>query len=155
MRRVIVLLLFAALPAADARTKSPPVLFPRPLSERIANYSIEVSLDPLRKRLTGHETLVWRNDSPEHITELRFHLYLNAFRDSRSTFMRGRRFRGDGRRGWIDVRSLRTTAGEVLTDRIEFIQPDDDNSEDRTVIRVPLSSPLPPGRSAALVFHFT
>ncbi len=156
MNRRAALISLALLFSGRGSAQLPPTIFPRPLSERIANYTIAVSLDPGRKRLTGQETLVWRNSTPESIFELRFHLYLNAFKNARSTFLRGRGDRGTATEesGWIDIRSLTTAGGETLTERIQFIHPDDDNAEDRTVIRVPLSRPLLPGRSITLTCTF-
>lgn len=154
MNRFPLLLSLAASLVTGARAQLPPTIFPHPLSERIASYSIAVTLDPEQKKLRGHETLVWHNTSPESISELQFHLYLNAFKDSRSAFLRGRRIRNGKAGGWIDVLSLMSARGEILTDRIEFIHPDDGNAEDRTVIRVPLSRVLPPGGSITLVCDF-
>jgi hypothetical protein len=150
-------LLSALFCVATTQAQSPPIIFPRPLSERIANYTISVSLDPVRKQLTGHETLVWRNTSNENVSELQFHLYLNAFKNSRSTFMRESGAPGgeqDGW-GWIDVDSLATAEGEVLTRQIEFLHPDDRNADDRTVFRVPLAHPVRPERTITLTCDFT
>jgi len=138
-------------------------IFPRPLSPRNANYQIAVTLDPATKRLDGRQTLVWRNISNDAITELQFHLYLNAFRNNQSTFMKesGGQLRGvsidESDReafGWIDVRSLRVRGGADLTRQMQFIQPDDGNPDDRTVVRVPLGRPLWPGESITLDFTF-
>jgi hypothetical protein len=151
------LLLFSFFCSTATRAQSPPTIFPRPLSERIANYTIAVRLDPARKQLSGHETLIWRNTSRENVRELQFHLYLNAFKNSHSTFMRGSRA-PDGQRGrwgWIEVHSLTTAEGEVLTRQMEFIHPDDDNMEDQTVFRVPLPHPVRPGRTITLLCDFT
>lgn len=65
-----------------------PTLFEEPLSPRIANYQIDVSLDPANRTLRGKQVLTWYNQTEETLTELQFHLYLNAFRNSRTTFMR-------------------------------------------------------------------
>lgn len=147
---------FAFFCGAASHAQSPPTIFPRPLSERIANYTIAVSLDPARKQLSGDETLVWRNASRENVSELQFHLYLNAFKNSRSTFMREEPppAQQDGW-GWIDVQSLSTAEGEILTHRIQFIHPDDNNDEDQTVFRVPLSRPVRPGGTITLTCGFT
>jgi hypothetical protein len=124
-------------------------------------YAISVSLDPVEKTLTGKETLTWRNTSSDRVGELQFHLYLNAFKNSASTFMKGSRggHRGiqmaGGGWGWIDVTSMKTADGEDLTGRIEFIHPDDDNDKDQTVIRVPLSKPVLPGQTIKLNIDFT
>ncbi len=61
---------------------------PPHLSDRILNYRIEVGLDPLEKKVTGHEILTWRNQSGQALQDFCFHLYLNAFRNNRSTFVR-------------------------------------------------------------------
>ena len=57
----------------------------QPVSNRIANYDISVKLDPEKHTLTGKETLVCTNTSTDNITELQFHLYLNAFKNKNST----------------------------------------------------------------------
>ncbi len=76
-------------------TNAQQVIFQSPLSPRIASYKISVTLNAQKKKLSGTETLVWRNTSSNRIKELRFHLYLNAFKNSASTFMKELR----GRRG--------------------------------------------------------
>ncbi|MBZ0111978.1 MAG: M1 family metallopeptidase [Thermoanaerobaculia bacterium] len=87
----------------------PPVLFETPLSPRIANYAIEVRLDPDLRMIHGKETLTWINKSPVAIDELQFHLYLNGFRNSEANFMResGGRMRGaaldDNGWGFIEI----------------------------------------------------
>lgn len=149
-------LLIACLPA----TSSGQIIFKEPLSPRIANYKITVALDTKEKVLNGKETLTWRNASKDLIGELQFHLYLNAFKNSESTFMResGGVNRGlslaEGGWGWIDVTSMKTAEGEDLTQRIEFIHPDDDNDKDQSVIRVPLSKPVRPGQTIQLQIDF-
>ncbi|GAA4446444.1 M1 family metallopeptidase [Nibrella saemangeumensis] len=133
------------------------------LSPRIANYQIQVELNPATKRLTGRETLVWRNPSADVIRELQFHLYLNAFKNQQSSFMResGGQLRGEyidaGNKeayGFIDVLSMRVRNGENLTPKIQFFQPDDNNADDQTVIRVPLSKPVGPGETITLDIAF-
>ncbi|MDX2030769.1 MAG: M1 family metallopeptidase [Blastocatellia bacterium] len=136
---------------------------PQPL----ASYKIDVRLQLDEKghpsRLEGVERLTWLNDSPDAIGELQFHLYLNAFKNEKSTFFResGGQLRGErfapGEWGWIDIREMRLVSGaggEDLTGRIEFIHPDDDNADDQTVIRVPLSKPIRPGEKISLDIRF-
>ncbi|WP_345269556.1 M1 family metallopeptidase [Nibrella viscosa] len=132
-------------------------------SPSIANYQIQVELNPATKRLTGRETLVWRNPSTDVIRELQFHLYLNAFKNQQSTFMResGGQLRGEyinatskEAYGFIDVLSMRVRNGENLTPKIQFFQPDDGNTDDQTVIRVPLSKPVGPGETITLDIAF-
>jgi len=137
-----------------------PALFPKPLSPRLANYEIEVKLDPKERLLQGKETLTWRNASPDPITELQFHLYLNAFRNTKSSFMKeaGKgAIKMAGKDGWgyIEVGRIALASGEDLTPAMEFIHPDDDNPLDRTVFRLPLPKPLAPGENVTLHIDFT
>ena len=147
---------------------SPASLTP-PLSPRNANYEIDVSLDPATKRLTGRQTLRWRNTSNDLITELQFHLYLNAFSNDKSTFMResGGQLRGtyidkNDKLAWgsIELLSTRLThdngngPAENLSGKAQFIQPDDSNLDDRTVISIPLATPIRPGETVAIDMAF-
>jgi len=144
-----------------ARAFAQPVIFAKPLSPRLANYDISVRLDPAKRMLHGSETLKWFNKSGDVINELQFHLYLNAFRNSRSTFMkesggvsRGNKIDKDGW-GFIEVDKITSAAGEDWTGLMEFIHPDDDNAEDKTVFRLPLAKPLPPNDSIVVNIAFT
>ena len=142
--------------------QKPTTIFPKPLSPRLANYQIDVTLDPATKKLTGRETLTWHNPSGDVVRELQFHLYLNAFRNEQSTFMResGGQLRGDriernakdNPYGSIDVVSMKVRGGESLA--YQFVQPDDQNKDDHTVIRVPLSKPVGPGETIVLDINF-
>ncbi|HKD11155.1 MAG TPA: M1 family metallopeptidase [Thermoanaerobaculia bacterium] len=146
------LFLMAVLPAAAARPPSPPVV----------TYTIEASLDPTAKTVTGKERLVWRNPSGDSVSELRFHLYLNAFKNNRTTFLRewGGRLREDlaGSRaqdwGSIDIDSMVNERGEDLKPGARFVQPDANDASDETVLAVALPSPVPPGGAIALDFAF-
>ena len=152
--------------------QSAKTIFAEPLSPRLANYQIDVTLDPATKKLNGRETLTWKNASGDVIRELRFHLYLNAFRNDKSTFMResGGQLRGttidrnekENAYGSIDILSMKrrgsgNTASETLV--YQYIQPDDratdrHNSSDHTVIRVPLSKAVGPGETIVLDIAF-
>ncbi|MBN2357293.1 M1 family metallopeptidase [candidate division KSB1 bacterium] len=136
------------------------MLFPTPLSPRIANYDIDVRLNSEKHTLVGAETLTWHNTSSDYINELQFHLYLNAFRNNRSSFVLDSNRRWSDKKykqknwGYIDVTSITTAEGEDLAPHMHFIQPDDDNPEDKTVLRVPLPEPIAPGGSIVLHINF-
>jgi len=127
-------------------------------SPRNASYAISVRLDPGSRTLTGDELLTWRNTSRIPAATLRFHLYYNAWRNTRSTWMRERHARDLtlARRperdwGWIDLTSLRViprggTPLDMIA-RARFIAPDDGNADDRTVLEVPLDRPVGPGET--------
>ncbi len=133
----------------------------------IASYRIEARLDPVGKTVEGEQTLVWLNTSRNSTSELWFHLYLNAFKNDRSTFAReqgGELWHLDGAVpadywGSIDIESMDVldAGAEPAPERIvaaQPIQPDDDNSDDETVLRVVLSEPVEPGDSIRLRLRF-
>ncbi|MEO6213828.1 MAG: M1 family metallopeptidase [Vicinamibacterales bacterium] len=135
-------------------------------SPRNASYRITARLDPVTRTITGEETLTWRNIASRPASTLRFHLYYNAWRDTASTWMRERALAGDGgitalRPGdaaSIDITSLRVLRNGTpadLTSRIAFISPDDGNPNDRTVIEVPLDSPVGPGETLDIQMTWT
>ncbi len=140
-----------------------PRLHADPLPERsahVADYDIRVALDTAAKQLNGHQRLTWRNPSTDTVADLWFHLYLNAFKNTRSTFyresggqLRDDRMPADGW-GWIDVTSLKLADGTDLMQALRFEAPDDGNTDDRTVARVVLPRPVGPGESIAIDITF-
>ena len=130
-------------------------------ADLIANYRIGARYSAADKSVDGRETLTWTNSSPGDVPDLQFHLYMNAFKNEKSTFVResGGQLRGDRLEkekspwGWIDVTKM-SMAGADLTKSIEFIHPDDANADDQTVIRVPLAKPVKPGETIELQIEF-
>jgi hypothetical protein len=100
----LVIVLGAAAPVAQ-QARSP----------RNASYTIAARLNPSARSLDGEETLRWRNISSRPTETVQLHLYYNAWRDDRSTWMRERALSSPApedppRRadewGSIDVRSI-------------------------------------------------
>jgi len=128
-------------------------------SDRIVRYDIAVRLDPEKKQLEGRETITWRNPSGDPVPDLWFHLYLNAFRNTKSTFFResGGRLRNDRATenwGWTEITSLKLADGTDLMPAIRFEHPDDDNADDRTVARVVLPRPVEPNGAVTIELAF-
>jgi hypothetical protein len=128
-------------------------------SARNANYAIEARLLPETHTIEGRLVLEWRNTSDTALTTFPFHLYWNAFRNNLSTSARGQGRRaarpgpdseGDRRFGYTQVRSIRLLGEhtEDLTPSLHYIQPDDGNPEDRTVMEVSAKTPLAAGATA-------
>ena len=67
-----------ALPSVSAAQSAP-------LTPPIASYEISCRLDTEKKTIEGTELLTWTNRTTRPAATLQFHLYLNAFRNSRST----------------------------------------------------------------------
>ena len=159
-----------ARPGQDGPQDTPPPgpeVAPGALSPRNANYSIEARLDPATRTLTGNAVLTWRNISRVETSELRFHLYYNAWRNTESTWMRERALgRGAGPHdaperdwGWIDVTAIQLEPPDApsidLTPRARFVAPDDGNAEDRTVMAVPLDFAVAPGQTVKVRIEWT
>ncbi len=68
--------------------------------------------------------------------------------------MRGFKADKDGW-GFIDVSEIGIKDGADLTPTMEYIQPDDGNPDDQTVMKVVLPAPLKPGESVVLAVAFT
>jgi hypothetical protein len=135
-----------------------------PLSPRNANYVIDARLNADAGTIDGDEVITWRNITNTAASELQFHLYWNAWRDSRSTWLREAALAGRPNRqvragdwGRIDVMSISLVRGPEdrtaiadLTPRKHFIAPDDGNPDDATVLAVPLPQPVAPGGSLSV-----
>lgn len=75
--------------AADATKPPAPTGAVMPTrSPRNANYTMTARLDPATRSLTASETIVWRNITANPARELQFHVYWNAWRNAKSTFLR-------------------------------------------------------------------
>jgi hypothetical protein len=161
--RRVVLLFFVC--GATVAAQTPPEPPPGPArSPRNANYTLTARLDPAARTITGSGRIAWRNITKNPTSELRFHLYWNAWRDDRSSWMREARL-GLGRsapmgrpaadRGSIDLTKLTVVSGVDLLAGAKYIAPDDGNAEDRTVLSVPLAKPVAPGETVELDVEWT
>ncbi len=133
--------------------------FRQPLSSRPANYDIAVRLRHDNHTATATQTIWFTNTAPAPVGELRLYLYLNAFKNTETTFLKGSsRIFGQGftgrkpeEWGWIEVQKIsrhRAAAAVDLRPGMRYIQPDDGNPADQTVLQVPLDQPLQPGETA-------
>jgi hypothetical protein len=150
-------------------------ILPTPLSPRISQYKIKAELIPSTQTVKGEVIIDWKNTSRDTVKDLQFHLYLNAFKNGRSTFQAQGRSTASEQSdfGFIDIDDIRTSQGENLTNRLRFIQPDEVQSpgkltlpdekplspdiygKDQTVVSVPLSNGVLPDSSIRVKIRFT
>ncbi len=131
-------------------------------SLKIANYDIEVHLDHKRKTASCIQKLNWKNTSPDTLRELRFYMYMNAFKDLKSTYLKNTRKmfgqdlnnRTEKEWGHIEVTQAVDRNGNDLVQNQEYIQPNDGNALDETVLSIPLEMPLLPGEVIELDMNF-
>ena len=131
-------------------------------SLKIANYDIEVHLDHKGKSASCIQKLNWKNTSPDTLRELRFYMYMNAFKDFKSTYLKNTRKmfgqdlnnRNEKEWGHIEVTQAIDRNGNDLVQNQEYIQPNDGNALDETVLSIPLEMPLLPGEVIELDMNF-
>jgi len=129
----------------------PPPLAHASLTRPIASYTITVALDTEAKTLTAREIVTYVNTTADPIPDLVFHLYLNAFRDQDTLFLReaGPSHRGHtwdpDHPGWIEVYDIRLADGTPLALR---------EIEDGTLAHADLPVPVAPGETVELELDF-
>jgi len=143
-------------PASANRTSSPKAGPARPYT---ASYTWRAELDPATHRIRATGTIEFANTSNAPLQSLFFHLYLNAFKNDRTLFLRSPF--GAGRAGlravdygYVDVKRLaaRELGGLDLWPGRAPHSPSD--PEDETDIEVPLPRPLEAGARLTLDVTF-
>lgn len=157
----------AAPPAAPAIARQQDAPLPGARSARNANYDIDVRLDHDRRTLSATATIRWRNIGQRAVDEMFLHLYWNAWRNAASTWMRERALAAGGDmslpasdRSSIEISTLALpqtdgSTGRDLLPGLSFVQPDDGNAEDRTLVRLALPEAIVPGKEVALRLSWT
>jgi len=86
-RYVLILLLVCAVMLPAGLSASPERQADQP-APQIASYKIDARLDPTAKLVTGSERITYRNPSQDALPELWLRLYLRAFRDLNTLWMK-------------------------------------------------------------------
>lgn len=124
-----------------------------PLSQRVVHYDIDAKYDATAHTLDASEILTYHNLTGQSLDTFPFHLYLNAFQPS-STWMREAKRDPDSDElleewdqknyGSIEIQKFEVVDQGDLTAQLQFVHPDDDNRDDKTVVQVHLPKPVPP-----------
>jgi hypothetical protein len=137
---------------------------PTPMSQRIVWYSIDAKYDSQKHELDGSEVLTYRNLTGQPQDHFPFHLYLNAFQP-KATWIREARRMGTRDVGnyekWKDedfgsdeIKSFEVVGMGDITANLHYIQPDDTNKDDKTVIEAVLPRPVAPGETVVFKIKF-
>jgi hypothetical protein len=141
------------MPVVD---KTPPWIAPGKPPPSVASYTIQATLDAGSHQVRGRETLTWVNSGKDPVNELAFHLYMNAFKNEDSVFMRESRGKMRGAKaarhgwGWIELNAISVDGGPDATAKLRYPGPD----KDETVVELPLDAPLPPGGTVNVTVLF-
>src|SRR5664280_285039 len=128
-----------------------------PLSTRITGYTIDAKLNPATKSVEGTMEAFWVNQTTETVPDIQLHLYMNAFKSSRSTFYKeggGTPGKDSTDIGRVDIKSFSSKDGTDFLPLVRYIHPDDNNKSDSTVIDVMLPRPAKPGDTVAINIRF-
>jgi hypothetical protein len=127
---------------------------PKPLSERVVHYEIDARYDAAKHTVDAAEVLTYHNLTGQALDHFPFHLYQNAFQPN-STFVREAKIAGDRdtsynnweekEYGSEEIKSLEVVGDGDLTSQVRYIQPDDSNKDDKTVVDVHLPKVIAPG----------
>ncbi len=128
--------------------------------EKVIDYSFKVRLFPEKRTVAGTELIRWKNTSEKEVSELMFHMYINAFKNEDTTFMKEAfinlkskpYFKKKEETGWEKIKKI-TVNGEEIKN-LYYVQPDDNNPEDRTVLKVVLPFAIKPGETAEINIEF-
>jgi len=124
-----------------------------PLSQRVVAYDIDAKYNAKAHSLDATETLTYHNLTGQPLDTFPFHLYLNAFQPTSTWVREGKReaTRGQDFEKWDpksngadEIKSFEVVGQGDFTNQLQFIHPDDDNKDDRTVVQVHLPKPIPP-----------
>ena len=124
-----------------------------PLSQRVVAYDMDAKYNAKAHSLDASETLTYHNLTGQPLDSFPFHLYLNAFQPTSTWVREGKResTRGQDFEKWDaksygaeEIKSFEVVGQGDFTNQLQFVHPDDDNKDDRTVMQVHLPKPIPP-----------
>lgn len=118
--------------------------------QQFVHTTMHVKLDTERKWISGTESILYVNNSPDTLREFYLHLYPNAFRDKNTAFMKDHNrpynvtIRGlpEANRSWLDLSDVRIDGTPV------------EAHIDDTIAKMTLVRPLAPGDSMRVEFAF-
>ena len=126
----------------------------KPMSERVVHYQIDAKYNATTHTVDADEILTYHNLTGQALDRFPFHLYQNAFQP-KATWVREAKIIGsrdvsypkwdEKEYGSEDIKSLEVVGQGDLTKDLQFIQPDDGNKDDKTVVDAHLLKPIPAG----------
>lgn len=118
------------------------------------DYVIDVSLDTAKKTLSGELTMTYHNNSPEALSEIKLHLWNNAYKDKGSFFDRQNLASNDSKFYWADEEKMGGYQEIAFTqngDELAWTHPKNNIEYVSVVLPTPLSS----GSSTNIDISFT
>src|SRR5712692_5798398 len=136
----------------------------KPMSQRVVHYEMDAKYDAAKHTVDATEVLTYHNLTGLPLDHFPFHRYLNGFQP-KATWVREAKVIGnrdtsyakweDKEYGAEEIKSFEVVGQGDLTKDLQFIQPDDGNKDDKTVVDVRVPKAIPPGAYVQfkIVFH--
>ncbi len=151
------LVLAGLLPGQEPGLPPLPDVMPE-RSARIVHYRIRARLDDDRRTIRAEETVSWRNPATGPATELLWHVYNNAWAGPGSLWLQEARLHGNQAlpKAWGRTEIGGIHLGGPEGPALEWAWvPQAGAPEDRTVLRLELPAPVPPGEEVTVHLDFT
>lgn len=129
-------------------------IFDKPLSERVANYIISAKYSEKNHLIEAKMQLEWTNTSPDTLKELWFYTPMNAFKNTQSSLMKNSTQKISNNFGWTSIIAIEQDENIDLSENHRYIQPDDGNESDQTLVALSLKNNLLPGNKIKLEITF-
>ena len=116
-----------------------------------ADYTMQIDMDVVKNQYKGLQTIHYKNNSPDTLTHLFYHLYFNAFQPGSMMDMRSRTLPDPDSR--VGDRIAKLGPEEIGYQRIESIKVNGEVQSfvtEGTILEVKLAKPLLPGSSSKL-----
>ncbi|HNX65958.1 MAG TPA: M1 family metallopeptidase [Bacteroidales bacterium] len=132
------------------------IILKAPLSPRLTGYDINATLVPDKHIVSGTVKAYWINPSKADVSEAMLHMYMNAFKSNKTDMSTegGMSVSAKDGYGWIRIKTINDNKGNNLLGQIHYVQPDDLNTDDHTVLKIDLPFPVKPGDTLWLNMTF-
>lgn len=123
------------------------------------DYTMEVDMNVENYQYTGTQTLVYTNNSPDVLDKVYYHLYFNAFQPNSEMDARLNSIADPDGRMYVDGKSRITALqpneiGYLYAKNLKQDGAAVTSTQDGTVLRVQLASPIAPGASTTFTMDF-
>ena len=125
-----------------------------PMSQRVVHYEIDAKYDAGKHTIDATEVLTYHNLTGQTLDHFPFHLYQNAFQPD-ATWVREAKLAGSRDTGYDswdpkeygseEIKSIEVVGQGDLTKNLQYISPDDNNPDDKTVVDLHVPQPIAPG----------
>ncbi|MFM2358950.1 MAG: hypothetical protein RLY16_943, partial [Bacteroidota bacterium] len=119
------------------------------------DYTIKASLDEKAKTITGFESIIYKNNSPQTLTFIWFHIWPNAYKNDKTALIK--QLKADADRG-KKMESYGEGSIEDLAFTVDGVTAKTEahsNPDNIDIIKVLLNKPLAPGQKVTIATPFT